>query len=123
MDGMNNATYPKKNWSSCMLFNLDHPELDTLTPDYVNTVDGGQLHQFKWLSSDDAIGSLPKCYNQLIGEETEKYIGNPVFLHYTKGLPIHKGYENGPLAWLWKNEASAARDWDPTFSINLEEKL
>lgn len=122
MDGMANAQYPKKNWSSCMLFNLDHSALDKLTPEYINSVDGGMLHQFKWLESDELIGTLDPKYNVLIGENT-KDVSSPVFLHYTKGLPLMKGYEEGPLAWLWNNEAAVARDWKPTPSINLEKAL
>ena len=51
------SKYKKKNWSSVMLFN--NALCRTLTPDYVNTATGLELHQFKWLESEDLIGSLP----------------------------------------------------------------
>lgn len=125
MDGMINEQYPKKNWSSCMLFNLDHPALDKLIPAYVNNADGSVLHQFKWLESDELIGTLDPKYNVLIGEDisAERVVNNPVFLHYTKGLPLMKGYEESPYAWLWRNEEKATMDWKPTPSINLEKAL
>ena len=43
--------YVKKNWSSVMLMNCD--KCKSLTPDYVNSATGLQLHQFKWLENDD----------------------------------------------------------------------
>ncbi|MFN9573323.1 MAG: glycosyltransferase [Betaproteobacteria bacterium] len=49
--------YEKKNWSSVMLFN--NARCRALTPDYVNRATGLELHQFKWLSNDNLIGSLP----------------------------------------------------------------
>jgi len=117
MDGMNNAAYPKKNWSSMMLFEVDHPSLDILEPGYVNTVDGGQMHQFKWLQEGE-IGSLPSKWNHLVGETLSSTA--PIMAHFTHGIPIHKGYEDGPLAWLWKNEYEASKNWTPTPSIKME---
>ena len=51
------TSYEKKNWSSVMMFN--GPRCTTLTPEYVNTASGLELHQFKWLNSDTEIGDLP----------------------------------------------------------------
>jgi hypothetical protein len=41
--------YEKKNWSSLVLFN--NARCRALTPHYVSTASGLELHQFKWLSS------------------------------------------------------------------------
>ena len=40
-----------------MLMNCN--KCNELTPDYVNSATGLQLHQFKWLESDELIGDLP----------------------------------------------------------------
>ena len=54
--GEKQTRYQKKNWSSVMLFNC--AQCKALTPDYVNTASGLELHQFKWLTSDEEIGAL-----------------------------------------------------------------
>lgn len=56
--------YAKKNWSSVMLFTNDNCR--ALTPEYVNSASGLELHQFKWLESDDLIGELPENWNHLV---------------------------------------------------------
>ena len=57
--------YEKKNWSSVMLFNS--ARCTALTPEYVNTASGLELHQFKWLGDDALIGELPPRWNHLVG--------------------------------------------------------
>lgn len=56
--------YAKKNWSSVMLFN--NAKCKALTPAYVNTATGLELHQFKWLADEDLIGELPERWNHLV---------------------------------------------------------
>lgn len=58
--------YEKKNWSSVMLFN--NKECRRLTPHYVETASGLDLHQFKWLDSEDEVGEIPFKWNHLVGE-------------------------------------------------------
>src|SRR6202008_2351880 len=60
------SRYGKKNWSSVMLFN--NAQCQALTPDYVSTASGLDLHQFKWLGDDSRIGALPLEWNWLVGE-------------------------------------------------------
>jgi hypothetical protein len=87
MDGQVQAAYPRKNWSSMMIFNTDRCR--ALTPEYVNTATGSELHQFRW-TRDDQILSLPLSWNHLVGE----YPPDPsahVF-HYTLGIPTMPGY-------------------------------
>jgi lipopolysaccharide biosynthesis glycosyltransferase len=83
---MNNkiqSVYPRKNWSSMILWNCSHPANCVLTPDLVNTASADYLHQFKWLS-DDHIGELDRTWNWLAG-----YYHNdrPKAIHYTDGGP------------------------------------
>ncbi len=83
-DGAAQAHYRRKNWSSFMVFN--NARCQMLTPEYVETAPGLDLHQFKWLADED-IGSLPIEWNWLVGE----YQDNPdaKILHYTLGGPWH----------------------------------
>ena len=68
--GQVQTIYEKKNWSSVMLMNCD--KCTALTPDYVNSATGLQLHQFKWLENDSLIGELPLEWNWLVGEYEKK---------------------------------------------------
>jgi lipopolysaccharide biosynthesis glycosyltransferase len=103
MDGKEQATYPRKNWSSFMLFNCDHPEVRALTPAVVNSASPSHLHQFKWISDDKAIGSLDPDWNFLEGEYPmpEK---TPRVIHYTNGGPWFDEWQDCDYAELWLQE-------------------
>ena len=90
--------YPKKNWSSVMLFNCFSSACKRLTPDSVNKSSGSHLHQFQW-SDETRIGGLSKEWNHLVGE----YEPNPEakIVHYTLGTPCFEGYENQEYAAEW----------------------
>ena len=95
--GATNHPFPKKNWSSMMLF---HNIMCTkLTPDYVNTATGLELHQFKWLPNDLACGSIPLEWNWLVGEYD--YNKNAKNIHYTLGGPYFKDYKDCDYADEW----------------------
>jgi hypothetical protein len=96
--------YPKKNWSSLMLFN--GPRCHALTPEYVNTASGLELHQFKWLESEAMIGDLAIGWNYLVGEyEFSRDVKN---LHFTLGGPYIKGFEGCDYAEVWFEEFERA---------------
>lgn len=97
MDGKMQHTYPKKNWSSLMLFNNN--KCSMLTSDVVNSESASYLHQFKWIG-DNQIGTLPNEYNYLVGYDT----GTFKALHYTDGGPWFKEYENCEHNELWNKE-------------------
>lgn len=99
MDGQVQAAYPRKNWSSFMVFN--NARCQSLTPEYVNSVSPADLHRFKWMP-DEQIGSLPLEYNWLVGE----YPGNPdaKILHYTEGGPWMRDYQDCDHANDWRDE-------------------
>lgn len=99
MDGQKQTAYPRKNWSSVMMFRLDHPANDALTLDVVNSWSGADLHGLKWVP-DDLIGALPPEWNVLVGEQQPKV--EPKILHYTRGTPAMIGHENDPFADEWK---------------------
>jgi hypothetical protein len=90
--------YEKKNWSSVILFN--NAKCKALTPDYVNSATGLELHQFKWLGDDNKIGSLPLEWNWLIGEYS--YSDKAKICHFTLGGPYFKNYEKTDYADEWQ---------------------
>lgn len=98
MDGQKQSWYPRKNWSSLMVFNCDHPFTKRLTPQVVSESPAGYLHEFSWCD-DKNIGSIPHTYNYLVGYYNDET--NPKAIHYTDGGPWHPGYENVEFADDW----------------------
>jgi hypothetical protein len=99
MDGQLQTAYSRKNWSSVMVFNCDHPSNERLTLDLVNTAPGSDLHAFCWLE-DEEIGSLPVTWNYLVGVNSP--IVDPAIVHFTEGLPSMKGYQDQPYSDEWR---------------------
>lgn len=91
------TVYPKKNWSSFMLMNCS--KCTWLTPDYVNSASGLELHQFKWLLNDQQIGALPLEWNWLAGEYDHKEDVKNV--HFTEGGPWFDDYKETDYADEW----------------------
>jgi hypothetical protein len=92
--------YEKKNWSSVMLFN--NAKCRTLTPDYVNTASGLELHQFKWLKDDALIGELPDRWNHLVGYNPPR--ADAALVHYTLGGPYFAEYSDCEYSVHWRRE-------------------
>ena len=104
--GQVQTAYPKKNWSSFMLMNCK--KCSTLTPDYVNRASGLELHQFKWLESEDLIGDLPLEWNWLVGEyEHKDEVKN---VHYTKGGPWFEEYARCDYSQDWFRNLEECND-------------
>ena len=87
--GTPQTPYARKNWSSVMLFN--NARCKALTPEYVNTATGLDLHQFKWIG-DDEIGYIPAEWNHLEGYQP--FDPHAKLIHWTIGGPYFKEYEN-----------------------------
>jgi lipopolysaccharide biosynthesis glycosyltransferase len=104
MDGQSQTAYPRKNWSSLMLVNCDHPANEALTLDAINELPGRDLHAFCWLP-DDLIAELPAEWNHLVGVQPE----NPEakVLHYTLGIPSMPGYARCHRSNDWWQERAA----------------
>jgi lipopolysaccharide biosynthesis glycosyltransferase len=100
MDGQMQTVYARKNWSSVMLFQCDHPANRRLTADALNTWPGRDLHAFKWLD-DDLIGSLPKEWNHLVDVDPLAEMSQAKILHYTLGCPALPGWEPKPTDGPW----------------------
>jgi hypothetical protein len=97
------SRYEKKNWSSVMLFN--NARCRALTPDYVNSASGLELHQFKWLESDGLIGTLPARWNHLVGYDPPSR--DAAIVHYTLGGPYFPEFEDCEYADAWRAEKDA----------------
>ena len=114
--GEKQTSYPKKNWSSLMIFNCS--KCKSLSLDYVNNASGLDLHRFHWLNDDHLIGSIDKNWNYLVGVNSDKKNIDEKkikMLHWTLGGPWFKDqrHSGGRYAAEW----FAARDnstklWD-----------
>jgi hypothetical protein len=101
MDGQVQTAYPRKNWSSVLAFNVDHPSNKALNVEMVNTLPGRDLHRLCWLD-DDEIGELDQSWNWLVGHSDPEI--DPDIVHYTDGIPTFEGYRNVAFADEWMRE-------------------
>jgi len=92
-----NVDYPRKNWSSVVIWNCGHPSNRVLTKDYVAFAGPETLHRFRWLR-DSEIGALPIEWNMLVSEVE---CDDPKLVHYTLGCPGIEGYEDCSHAQTW----------------------
>ena len=99
MDGKTQYLYPRKNWSSLMLFNCSHPDCQTLTPEIVSSQTGEFLHRFSWTGYE--IGSLDKTWNWLVNWYHEPQDGKPKAIHYTEGGPWFPNYVKTEYGGNW----------------------
>ena len=103
MDGQKQTIYPRKNWSSFIVFNCSHPSNKKLTVEEANKQPGSFLHQFKWLK-DDEIGSLDERWNWLEGWTSKHNKTSPFAIHYTRGGPWFEEWQDVEFADLWIKE-------------------
>lgn len=103
MDGKKQTTYPRKNWSSLMLFNCDHADVRALTPAMVNSASPAFLHRFEWISDEASIGALDLDWNFLEGEYPKPQ-KTPRVIHYTNGGPWFDECQGCDYADLWLHE-------------------
>ncbi|PHU24403.1 Protein CDI [Capsicum chinense] len=106
MDGAVQTVYPRKNWSSMVLYNCGHPKNRALTPEVVNSESGAFLHRFMWLE-DEEIGEVPFVWNFLVGHN-KVVEGDPATLpkaiHYTLGGPWFEAWKDCEFGDLWLKE-------------------
>ena len=91
--GTTQTSYPKKNWSSVMLFNNE--KCKSLSKHYVNTAPGLALHQFEWAKS---VGALAPSWNHLVGEYPP---ADADIVHFTLGGPYFDDYRDCEYAAEW----------------------
>lgn len=113
--GAVNEDYPRKNWSSLILWNCGHPANQRMQPEVIMGSTGAYLHRFMWLD-DQLIGELPLGWNWLVGEyDMNKWAS---LVHYTLGTPCFKEYRDCDYADEWYAELKemlavqgAAKSW------------
>ena len=105
MDGQKQTLYPRKNWSSMVLWNCGHPKNKAVTTELVNDPEttGKYLHRFAWLD-DSEVGQVSHEWNWLVDWYTEPEDGKPKAIHYTEGGPWFENYRYCTYHQLWKNE-------------------
>ena len=99
--GAKNEDYPRKNWSSVILWNCSSFPNRRLTPEFIQKSTGSELHRFTWLD-DERVGELPKEWNWL----PDEYGPNPAakLLHYTLGTPCFHEFATTPQGEEWHKE-------------------
>ena len=105
----------RKNWASLMVFNCEHIECKTLTPEYINTKEPGRsLHQFEWCN-DNYLGKLSMDWNCLDGYYM---LDKPKAIHYTDGGPWFDDYKNKPFY----KYSTYSNQWSQTYKSMMIEK-
>jgi hypothetical protein len=103
--GSKNENYPRKNWSSVIIWNCESPANKQLTPEFVQQSTGAELHRFTWIK-DEHIGDLPAEWNWLPDEYGPNI--NADLLHYTLGAPCFHDFATTPMADEWHRERMLA---------------
>ena len=99
--GAKNEDYPRKNWSSVILWNCNSFPNRRLTPEFIQRATGSELHRFTWI--DDArIGGLPPEWNWLPDEYGINK--DAKLLHYTLGAPCFQEFADTPQGDEWHRE-------------------
>ena len=101
-----NENYPRKNWSSVILWNCSHPKHKILTPEFISNQTGKFLHRFSWLDDND-IGELPVEWNWLACEYEKNT--DAKLIHYTLGTPCFKDFRDTDMAEIWYDYYESAK--------------
>ena len=101
MDGQVQAAYPRKNWSSLMLFNGHRAAVRNLTPLKVAALAPADLHRMTWAQN---VGHVPRAWNWLIGEQPVVPLDEVKALHFTNGGPWFQEYANCDYSEVWVRE-------------------
>lgn len=109
MDGRAQTVYPRKNWSSFMLFNCGHPSTRRLTPETVSSAEPAYLHRMAW-AGDAEIGALPADWNWIAGTSPPPPTGaGPRAVHFTAGGPWFEACQDVPYAEAWRAADALSR--------------
>ncbi|WP_415286587.1 glycosyltransferase [Candidatus Pelagibacter sp. Uisw_104] len=105
--GKSQHYYPRKNWSSMVLWNCSHPSNKVVTPNLINTQSGKFMHRFGWLK-DQEIGEINHEWNWLIDWYKEPLDGKPKALHFTEGGPwLGSQYDKKEYSNIWNSYSSS----------------
>lgn len=100
-----NVDYPRKNWSSVILWNCAHPANRILSKEYVSEAGGAVLHRFQFLNDND-IGELPPDWNHLVGEKGTS--PRAKLVHWTLGAPGFEHYQLDEFHEEWNTHLLSA---------------
>lgn len=108
MDDQPQATYFRKLWSSLMVYNMGHEDIDLFdTVHRPNHASGKTLHGFLELD-DHEIGEIDPAWNHIPGFSPG---GLPAAIHWSLGGPWMPGHESTEFAGIWrKRYRSVATD-------------
>lgn len=98
--GNTQEDYPRKNWSSFVVWNCSHNKNMQINPEFIRSASPSHLHRFLWLN-DSEIGALPKEWNWLVGEYPEEKGILPSNVHWTLGGPYFNEYKDVDFSDLW----------------------
>lgn len=99
--GQRNDDYPRKNWSSVILWNCGNYPNHVLTPEFVSQQSGAYLHRFTWIN-DGRIQALPMEWNWLVDEY--EHNDDAKLLHFTLAIPAISSYEDCDHSAEWWDE-------------------
>lgn len=102
-----NVSYPRKNWSSLVLWNCSHPSNRILSREFVEDAGGQFLHRFEWLNLDE-VGSLPFDWNHLVMEYALN--DRAKLAHFTLGIPKFRHYRDCEYSREWHDTLRAVND-------------
>jgi hypothetical protein len=110
-----NENYPRKNWSSLILWNCGHMA-NFEARAKLRDAPGSFLHRFSWLK-DSEIGELPAEWNWLADE----YGANTAakILHWTAGIPAINAHRHSAHAGEW--QMASARSMESPAQIRIAE--
>lgn len=111
MDNQPQVPYKRKNWSSVVLWNCDHPSNRFVTLELLNSKPGRDLHRFCWLA-DHEIGALPLAWNWLVN--VEPCPDGVKLAHFTLGGPWLPDWSTREHDELWLSASTALRAGDRT---------
>ena len=120
MDGQHQHVYPRKNWSSMIVWNCAHEVNQAVTPEMVNTKTGQDLHRFTWIQ-DHLIGSVSCEWNWLVGWYREGRDGTPKALHHTEGGPWFDNYKNCEYANEWRQAFEELNQPQSSAGLDVDE--
>lgn len=103
MDGKTQTVYPRKNWSSLILWNCSHPAHGQLNMNSLNSAPGQWLHRFQWIN-DEQLGEIPVGWNWLVDVYQPQPETKIHAVHHTLGGPWFKNYWNCGWNQEWKDE-------------------
>lgn len=107
--GTKNEDFPRKNWSSVIIWNCDHDKNKILQPELIKKSSGKFLHRFEWLD-DNEINELPREWNWLCDEYGEN--NSAKLIHYTLGAPCFNAFKDTPMAEEYNKYLEASRRVD-----------